>query len=74
MSGDLEQWEIVKLKAHGYDTAPASASQLPWHSGDGYSFGGAALVTIGDRSIMIGEGDGSFQLAKELARRWNAGI
>lgn len=67
-------WEAEKLKAHGLDTAPAKAAMLPYHSGDGYSFGGGAILTIGEFAIPIGEADGSFALAKEIARRWNTAI
>jgi len=42
------------------------------HSGDGYGYGGGAIVTIGDRSIQFGEGREAWQLAIEVARRWNA--
>lgn len=68
------EWEVRKLKEHGLDTAPAQAAQLPAHSGDGYGFGGGAVVVIGGRAIVIGEGDGMLALAKEIARRWNAGL
>lgn len=54
------------------ETAKAHASQLPWQDGDGYSWGGEAVLTIGDRSIMIGAGKDSVALAQEIARRWNA--
>lgn len=50
----------------------ARASKLPEHSGDGYGWGGGAIVTIGSVSIMLGEGPHAHQLAAEIARRWNA--
>jgi len=34
----------------------ARVSKLPEHSGDGYGFGGGVVVTIGQISIMLGEG------------------
>ncbi len=49
----------------------ASVSRLPYRDGDGYSYGGEIVVTIGDRSILLSEGD--FKFAEELALRWNAG-
>lgn len=49
-------------------------SLLPVHSGDGYGYGGGAVVTIGDRSIQLGEGYIAKMLAEELARRWNAAL
>ncbi len=52
----------------------ATASQLPWRDGDGYSWGGEAVLTIGDRSILIGAGKEAFELAKEIAKRWNVGF
>lgn len=54
------------------DAAKAQASQLPWRDGDGYAWGGEAVLTIGDRSIMIGAGKECVALAQEIARRWNA--
>ena len=51
----------------------ARASKLPEHSGDGYGWGGGAVVTIGQISIMLGEGVYAHQLAEEIARRWNSG-
>lgn len=50
----------------------AIASQLPWREGDGYAYGGEAILTIGVKSIMIGPGKDSFTLAQEIAKRWNA--
>lgn len=49
----------------------AQASQLPYRDGDGYSWGGEAVLTIGTRSIMIGAGAEALALAHEIARRWN---
>lgn len=39
------------------DTAkhtPGVVSQLPWHDGDGYSWGGDIIVSFGDRAINLG--------------------
>lgn len=52
----------------------AYASQLPWRDGDGYSWGGEAVLTIGNKAIMIGAGKEAVALAQEIARRWNAEI
>lgn len=71
---ELCEWERRKLKEYGLDTAPAQAAQLPSHSGDGYGFGGGAVVVIGGRAIDVGEGDVAQALAKEIASRWNAGL
>jgi len=49
----------------------ATVSRLPYRDGDGYSYGGEAIVTIGEQSILIGSGGDAFDLAKEIARRWN---
>lgn len=52
--------------------AKAQASFLPAHTGDGYAFGGGALVVIGEFAIQVGEGVRERALAEEIARRWNA--
>lgn len=49
----------------------AQASQLPYRDGEGYSWGGEAVLTIGARSIMIGAGKEALALAHEIERRWN---
>lgn len=49
----------------------ATVSFLPSHSGDGYGYGGGAVVTIGGLSIPVGEGDYAAAVAQEIARRWN---
>ena len=71
MRQTLAEWE-EQYKKPNVSEMEAFASRLPWQDGDGYSFGGAAIVTINDRSILVGNGDGSFELACEIARRWNA--
>lgn len=53
--------------------AEAIYSELPGFSGDGYSYGGGAVVTIGNKSLVLGVGDEAYQLAHELVRRWNEG-
>lgn len=70
MTQTLAEWEDEYHKPN-LSEQEARASVLPYQSGDGYSFGGAAIVTIDAKAIMVGEGDGSFELAKEIARRWN---
>lgn len=49
----------------------AIKSCLPSHSGDGYGYGGGAVVTIGQFSILFGEGEPAHWLAQEVANRWN---
>lgn len=66
----LSEWEKQYRKPN-VSGQEARASQLPHHSGDGYAWGGGAVVTIGERAIVIGEGDGAFEIAREIARRWN---
>ena len=56
-----------------FDHDEARVSKLPEHSGDGYGWGGGAIVTIGSVSIMLGDGPDAHQLAAEISRRWNAG-
>lgn len=48
----------------------AFVSRLPYRDGDGYSYGGEIIVTIGDRSFLLCAQDS--ELAEELALRWNA--
>lgn len=52
----------------------AIVSHLLGFSGDGYGYGGSAVVTIGDRSILLGEGSADNELAWEIANRWNAAL
>jgi hypothetical protein len=52
--------------------AVATVSQMPFHDGDGYSWGGDAVLTIGERSFHFGSGKGARDLAEEVARRWNS--
>jgi hypothetical protein len=47
----------------------ATVSTLPWHDADGYSYGGSVVLTIGERSILLGPKDKKF--ADDIARRWN---
>jgi len=56
-----------------FENEDARVSQLPSHSGDGYSFGGGTVITIGQISIVLGDGEYAHLLAEEIARRWNAG-
>lgn len=51
----------------------AQVSHLPLRDGDGYSWGGEAILSIGNKAIMLGAGKDGFELAQEIARRWNAG-
>lgn len=50
--------------------AEARVSRLPWNDGDGYSWGGAVILTIGDLAVQLGKNDEP--IAREIARRWNA--
>jgi hypothetical protein len=71
---DLAEWEVAKLQEAGLTTAMATAATLPSHSGDGYGYGGGALVIIGGVAIPLGEGTTAIALSKEIANRWNRGI
>jgi len=53
--------------------AAAIVSRMPYHDGDGYSWGGETILTIGDRSINFGSGNEANKLANEIAARWNSG-
>lgn len=50
----------------------ATVSHLPSFSGDGYGCGGGSVLTIGGKSVLLGEGDAANELAWEIANRWNA--
>lgn len=49
----------------------ARVSYLPCHSGDGYGYGGGAVLTIGEMAIPMGEGFVAGKIAEEMAARWN---
>lgn len=51
----------------------ATVSQLPFHDGDGYSWGGDIILTIGERALHFGSGKETREFAEEVARRWNSG-
>lgn len=55
-----------------FKNSKAIVSHLPVHSGDGYGYGGGAIVTIDGVSIPIGEGSKAHEIAEEIAERWNA--
>lgn len=42
-------------------------SQMPYHDGDGYSWGGGWVVTIGSTSLCLGCGSGAAKLARLIA-------
>lgn len=50
----------------------ARVSRLPFRHGDGYSWGGEVILTIGDRAIMFGCDRPEMEFARELALAWNA--
>ena len=49
----------------------ADVRKTPIFSGDGYAWGGAAVLTIGRFAIPLGEHPQALGLALEIARRWN---
>jgi len=49
----------------------ARVLQSPIHSGDGYGYGGAAILAIGRFGIQFGEHPDARSLADEIARLWN---
>jgi len=61
------------MKKEDWITEPARVSFTPVRSGDGYSFGGAAIVTIGPFALELGEHPQAQHLAKKIADRWNRG-
>jgi hypothetical protein len=50
----------------------ARVSRAPYFTGDGYGYGGGAILTIGTRAILFGEGHESGEIAERIARLWNA--
>lgn len=50
----------------------ARVSFLPFRSGDGYSYGGGAIVSLDGAAIEFGEGNGGGVAAKQVARAVNA--
>lgn len=47
-------------------------SFLPYFSGDGYSYGGGAVVTFGAFSVQFGEGPRCHELAKKVTGAVNS--
>lgn len=43
---------------------PGSVSQMPWHDGDGYSWGGDVIVSFGCRAINLGSSGHSGEALK----------
>lgn len=55
--GDAKKEMGVAAGAAPFDpVAEARMSFLPVHSGDGYSYGGGVVVTVGKKAILLGEG------------------
>lgn len=52
--------------------ARAIVSYLPHGSGDGYGYGGGAIVSYEGHALVIGEGHNSSKLAEHIARALNA--
>lgn len=53
----------------------ARVSRLPWRDGDGYSYGGEVIVSIGEKSFVVGGSQKEdFMLAREIALRWNSAL
>ncbi len=59
------------LERSGLKGEKASVSFLPGRSGDGYNYAGGTILTIGEKSIFVGESANDTALAYELARAWN---
>lgn len=54
------------------DAQQATVSRLPYRNGDGYSYGGEVVVTIGKQSFLLDAGAAAEELASEIVRRWNS--
>lgn len=49
----------------------ARVSRLPWRDGDGYSYGGDVILTVGLRAIALSNSKDDEDFAKRLADAWN---
>lgn len=47
---------------------------MPQYSGDGYGYGGGAVLCIGRFAIPLGEHPEAMTLAHDIARAWNAAL
>ena len=66
--GEKQFWNELKIE-EVHVPRSAKVSHLPTRRGDGYDYGGEAVLMIGDRAFIIGDSI----LANEIAQRWNAG-
>lgn len=53
------------------DREEARVCSFPAFSGDGYGYGGGAVLVIGETAIPFGEGHKARLLAEEIADAWN---
>ena len=60
------------MKDDAYKDLVAETAATPSHNGDGYGYGGAAVLIIGGRAILLGERDHDLALA--IAARWNCHV
>lgn len=44
---------------------------MPMFSGNGYEYGGGAVLTIGKIAIPVGEDPDARELAEQIAKIWN---
>lgn len=58
---------------HLPETRRAVVGTKPFHNGDGYSWGGGTVLTIGDLAFEFGGGEGAL-IAYRLAELWNAAL
>lgn len=54
------------------ESATASVRYLPVHSGDGYDYGGGAILCVGRYAFPVGESLEAQAIAEEMAGRWNS--
>jgi hypothetical protein len=53
------------------DRPEARVSYLPYSTGDGYGYGGGAVLTIGGLALPIGENRDAAKVAERIAWLWN---
>lgn len=50
----------------------ATVSRLPWRNGDGYSYGGEVILTVGERAFLVGASREDEAFARDMASAWNS--
>lgn len=54
-------------------TTKAGLHQMPVHMGDGWSWGGDWILSIGEQAFNLGPGDNGRQIGQRIVSLWNGG-